>query len=287
MMPLVLPLPAVKKKDEPIVGAKAFRLAQLISRDLPVPGAFVLTTVAFDLFFEKNNLGYLLERLSLQNDRSILENICRELKRKIKKGEFPKNLKEQINQEIFKNKLKRLAVRSSATSEDLAFASFAGQFESYLNIKEEKVFDFIKTCWSSLYEERVVAYTLYHQIPMHEIKMAVLVQEMINAEKGGVIFTKDVLRDDERLIIIEAARGLGTQVVDGIVEPDRFVVEKTDLKIIQRKLKSHKPVLNDEEVFQLASLGLLIENFYQKPQDLELAAQKEKIYLLQTRPITV
>lgn len=284
---LILPLTDIKPKDKAIVGAKAFRLSQLLAQDLPVPRALILTTHAFDLFFEENNIFYLVGRLSIPQDRGILEDICRELKRKIKRGAIPKILEKKVSKEVGKNKLVSLAVRSSATSEDLAFASFAGQFESYLNIKPERVFNFIKTCWASLYEERVLSYTLYHQIPMHEIKMAILLQEMIGAEKGGVIFTKDVLRDNERVVIIEAAKGLGTRVVTGTVEPDRYVVEKTDLKIIGRKLVGLKAVLSEEEIFTLASLSLRIENFYQASQDIEWACEKGKIYILQARPLTI
>lgn len=286
MKPLILSLKAIKEKDKNIVGLKAFRLSELLNRDLPVPKAFVLTTCAFDPFFEENNLLYLVERLSTEDNKNILEDICHELKRKIKIGKFPKGLEEKLKKEILKNKFKTIAVRSSATAEDLAFASFAGQFESYLNIPKDKVFEFIRACWASLYEERVLSYTLYHQIPIYRIKMAVLIQEMIVAEKGGVIFTKDVLRDDERVIVIEATKGLGVGVVAGTTEPDRYIVEKTDLKTINQKLKGQKPVLEDEEIFELANIGLLIENFYKTPQDIEWATKDGKIYLLQTRPIT-
>jgi len=286
MKPLILSLKAIKEKDKSIVGPKAFRLAELLKHDLPVPKAFVLTTCAFDLFFEKNNLFYLVERLSTEDNRSILEDICDELKRKIKIGKFPKVLEEKIQREILENKFKTIAVRSSATSEDLAFASFAGQFESYLNIAKDKVFDFIKACWLSLYDERVLSYTFYHQIPIYKIKMAVLLQEMIVAEKGGVIFTKDVLRDDERMIIIEATRGLGVGVVAGTKEPDRYLVEKADLKTIGQKLKGQKPLLDEEEIFSLSSLGLLIENLYRTPQDIEWVIKDSQVFILQTRPIT-
>lgn len=286
MKPLILPLKKIHKEDAEITGAKAFHLSELMGQGLPVPRAFVLTTQAFDLFFQENNLFYLVERLSTEHAHNVLKEICRELKRKIRSGKFPKILEEKISQELAKSKIKNLAVRSSATSEDLAFASFAGQFESYLNIKPEKVFDYIKTCWQSLYEERVIAYTLYHQIPMHEIKMAVLVQEMISAEKGGVIFTKDVLRDDERMMIIEAAKGLGTKVVAGTVEPDRYIIEKSDLKTIGKKLKGKNSILEEEEIFQLATLGLMIENFYRSPQDIEWLIKDNQVFILQTRPIT-
>lgn len=288
MKPLTLSLRSIKAKDQVIIGAKAFRLSQLVRRNLLVPQAFVLTTHAFDLFFEENNLFYLVERLSASTDRTILEKVCRELKRRIKAGVFPKKLAEEIKKAALNIKFKTLAIRSSATSEDLSFASFAGQFESYLGVtlEKEKISAYVKKCWASLYEERVLSYTLYHQIPIYDIKMAVLIQEMIKAEKGGVIFTKDILRHNNRVIIIEAVKGLGTKVVSGIAEPDRYIVEKTDLKTIGRKLVGRKPVLKEEEIFSLASLGLLIENFYQVPQDIEWAFKKGKIYLLQARPLT-
>lgn len=286
MNSMLIPLKDIKKKDEAIVGAKAFRLSQLLNNSLPVPQSFVLTTRAFDLFFEENNLFYLVERLSVGGDRRVLEGVCRELKRKIKSGNYPKDLAEDIKKEIAKYNFRKLAVRSSATSEDLVFASFAGQFESYLNVDPIRAFEFIKVCWASLYEERVCSYTLYHQIPMYEIKMAVLVQEMVMADKGGVIFTKDVLRDNDRVVVIEAVKGLGERVVAGIAEPDRYIIEKSDLKTIGQKLAGTRPVLSDEEIFKLTSMGLLIENFYKRPQDIEWASKEGKIYLLQTRPLT-
>lgn len=287
MKPIILSLNEINtEQHEIIVGVKALRLAQLLHQGLSIPQAFVVTTNAFDLFFEKNNLYYLLERLSTEDDISILAKVYQKLRREIKKGVMPSLLEKEIEKEIDKKKLPFIAVRSSATAEDLAGASFAGQFESYLNIPRVRLFDYIKTCWASLFEDRVLPYTLYHKIPMHGIKMAVLVQEMIKAEKGGVIFTKDVLRDNERLMVIEAVKGLGEKVVSGISEPDRYLVEKQDLKIINQKLKGKKTVLSQEEIFSLASLGLQIENFYHSFQDIEWLIKNGKIFLLQARPIT-
>jgi pyruvate,water dikinase len=287
MKPLILSLNEIKTKEhEAIVGVKAFHLAQLLHQGLSIPQAFVVTTHAFDLFFEKNNLFYLLERLSTEDNRRILAEICQELRRKIKKGVMPSLLEKEIEKEIDKKRLPFIAVRSSATAEDLAGASFAGQFESYLNIPRARLFDYIKTCWASLCEDRVLPYTLYHKIPMHRIKMAVLVQEMIKAEKGGVIFTKDILRDNERVMVIEAVNGLGEKVVSGTSEPDRYLVEKHDLKTISQKLKGKKAVLSQEEIFSLTSLGLLVENFYHSSQDIEWLIKNGKVFLLQARPIT-
>jgi len=245
-----------------------------------------VTVDAFEEFLRKNDLYFLLERLSVERDRNILEKICRRLQLKIKKGNLPNNLRKEILPKARELQTSVFSVRSSATCEDLNSASFVGQFESYLNIAFDDLLDFIKTCWASLYEERVLSYTLYHQIPMYKIKMAVLVQKMLKPEKGGVMFTKDILRDNKRVIIIEAVNGLGEKVVGGTEEPDRYLIEKKDLKTIGQSLKGEKPVLSAEEIFELAKIGLLIENFYQSPQDIEWAIEKGKIYLLQSRPIT-
>ena len=286
MKPLTISLTKIGKEKGTSVGMKAFRLAELLKNGFLVPRAFVVTVEAFEIFLEKNNLVFLVERLSVERDRSILEKICRQLQKKIKKGKLPSNLEKEILTKAKKVGISSFAVRSSATSEDLSFASFAGQFESCLNISSESLIDSVKDCWASLYEERVLSYTLFHQIPMHQIKMAVLIQEMVMAEKGGVMFTKDILRDNERVVIIEVVNGLGERVVSGTEEPDRYIVEKIDLKTIGQKLKAAKPILSPEEIFELAKMGLLIENFYQSPQDIEWAIKGGKTYLLQSRPIT-
>lgn len=286
MKPLTIPLTKIKKEEASLLGVKAAKLAELLKGGFSIPRAFVVTIEAFDLFLEKNNLVFLVERLSAERNRSILEKICRQLQAKIKKGSFPSKLKKEVLTKAGKLGISSFAVRSSATSEDLSFASFAGQFESYLNVSFDHLLDSVKTCWASLYEERVLSYTLYHQIPMHQIKMAVLIQKMIKAEKGGVMFTKDILRKNERVIVIEAVNGLGEKVVGGTEEPDYYLVEKKDLKTIGQRLKGAKSVLSPEEIFELAKIGLLVENFYQSPQDIEWAIKNGKVYLLQSRPIT-
>lgn len=286
MKPLTIPLKKIKKEEESLVGMKTARLAELSRRGFPIPKAFVLTTEVFKIFLKKNNLVFLTERLSVTRSRNILEKICLKLQKEIKKKNFPPELKKKILTEAKKLRIASFSVRSSATSEDLSFASFAGQFESYLNVSFDDLLKFVKTCWASLYEERVISYTLYHQIPMYQIKMAVLIQEMVKAEKGGVMFTKDILRDNERVIVIEAVKGLGEKVVGGVEEPDYYLVEKKDLKTIGQRLKGKSPVLFSEEVFELAKIGLLVENRFQSPQDIEWAIRGGKVYLLQSRPIT-
>lgn len=116
--------------------------------------------------------------------------------------------------------------------------------------------------------------------------MAVLIQEMVMAEKGGVMFTKDILRDNERVIVIEAVKGLGEKVVGGVEEPDHYIVEKKDLKTIGQRLKGTKAILSSEEIFELAKIALLVENLYQSPQDIEWVIKDGRVYLLQSRPIT-
>ena len=286
MKPLTIFLPGIKEEEKVLVGMKAARLAELMANDFPVPKAFVITTNAFDLFFKENNLIFLLERLSGKRDRSILEAVCKELQSKIKKGKISDGLRKEILASAKKLNIASFSVRSSATCEDLGCASFAGQFESYLNVSFDQLLKFIKTCWASLYEERVLSYTLYHQFPMYQIKMAVLIQKMLKPEKGGVMFTKDIFRDNEGVIIIETVNGLGEKVVGGTEEPDRYLVEKKDLKIIGQKLKGEKPILTPEEIFELTRIGLMVENFYHSPQDIEWAIENGKVYLLQSRPIT-
>ena len=157
---LTIFLTEVKKEEKERVGMKAARLAELQTSGFSVPRAFAVTVDAFEEFLRKNDLYFLLERLSVERDRNILEKICRRLQLKIKKGNLPNNLRKEILTKARELQTSVFSVRSSATCEDLNSASFAGQFESYLNIAFDDLLDFIKTCWASLYEERVpVSYT--------------------------------------------------------------------------------------------------------------------------------
>lgn len=236
-----------KNLTNKLIGGKALNLAKLKKAGFNVPNAFVITTEA------KGRMNQELENL-------IFEHL--------------KNLQ-----------TKNFAVRSSATCEDKRFVSFAGQFESYLSIEREDLIEAIKKCWASIFKKRVLAYCSSKNIPMAAIKMAVLVQKMIFAEKGGVIFTEDIFRNNRDALIIESAKGLGEKIVSGLVNPERVIVSKKNKEIIEKDSPSGR-VLTDKEIKELTDIALKIEEFYRFPQDIEWAIMKNKIYILQSRPIT-
>lgn len=230
-----------------LVGGKAWNLIKLSRNGFNVPKFFVVTTAAF------NSSSFYLEE-------EILEN-------------------------FIKLKSPHVAVRSSATCEDNQNSSFAGQFESYLGIPRGKLIEAVKKCWASVKNERVLNYVKYHHLNHETIKMAVLIQEMIFAKKGGVIFTQDIFENDLNHLIIEAASGLGEKVVSGLVNPERVIVNKKTGKIVEKESPEGE-VLTIKEIRELAALALKIERFYQSPQDIEWAIKEKKIYILQSRPIT-
>ncbi|GCE24237.1 hypothetical protein KDK_80370 [Dictyobacter kobayashii] len=203
-----------------------------------------------------------------------------------------------------------VAVRSSATAEDLPFASFAGQQDSYLNIVgEEALLEAIRRCWASLWTERAVNYRQRNQIDPHCVSLAVVVQRMIEVEVAGVLFTANPLTGKRRQTVIDASPGLGEAVVSGAVNPDHFVVNTASGEIVERRpgdkrvliqalpgggtqriervAQSVQPCLTDQQVRQLACLGAQVEAHYQVPQDTEWAIDAGgKLWLTQARPIT-
>src|SRR6266566_3613059 len=209
----------------------------------------------------------------------------------------------------------KVAVRSSATSEDLPDASFAGQQDTYLNVKgEDALVHYVQKCWSSLYTPRAIFYREEKGFPHEKVLISVGVQKMVESEVSGVIFTLDPVNGDPSKIIIESSWGLGEALVAGVVRPDRFIVDKGTLQIVHKeivpKMVEHVPnhetgltmerevpaerrnaaSLGDEQVVELARLARDIEDHYQTPQDVEFAVERsksgQKVYVVQTRPET-
>jgi pyruvate,water dikinase len=207
-----------------------------------------------------------------------------------------------------------VAVRSSATSEDLKTASFAGQHDSYLWVRgEEQVIRHILKCWASLFTDRVIAYRNQIAWPHDKVTISVGVQKMVNARCAGVMFTVDPVVGDADKIVIEGNWGLGESVVKGEVSPDHFLVDKKSHEILDRTIslktvcyqlegnkvvcvepsveKQNEPCINDEALIELVRLGKIAEAHYQAAQDLEWAIDEdlpfpENIFLVQTRPVT-
>ncbi len=335
----------LNKNSGKIVGGKGANLSEIFNLGIPVPPGFVVTAQAYDYFIEKSRLNDFIKK-SIESinheDTKQLEETAKKIREAILNAEIPKDLEEEILEaydalninnvdsesdivsEILKknseptsvavrNSIKSetdssfVAVRSSATAEDLAEASFAGQQESFLDIKGEKnLIQSIKECFASLFTARAVYYR--NKKGFGDVSLAVVVQRMINSDKSGVIFSKDPSYKDNDNIIIEAVFGLGEGIVLGTITPDKYIVSP-DLKVLQKDIsekkiaitrdsigkettiklspeKSSSQVLKEYEIKMLADLALKIEKHYGKPQDLEFAIEKGEIYIVQTRPIT-
>lgn len=303
----------VGKEDIPLVGGKGANLGELTRAQIPVPPGFIVTSEAYTYFVEKEGLKEyivkLLETLD-PSDMKKLREVAELIKRRISQATMPPEIEKEIR-EAYRELGGVVAVRSSATAEDLPEASFAGQFRTFLNIEgEENVLEAVKNCWASLFEPRAIFYRAQHGYPLSKINMAVLIQRMVQSEVSGVIFTLEPLRGEEDKILIEAIFGLGEAIVSGEITPDLFIIDKQGLKIIEKKIgrQEWKLIKNplkegeanirvpladplaqkvsDEEVIFLAELGKRIEGLYQFPQDIEWAKEGGKFFIVQTRPVT-
>lgn len=317
----------VGKDDVALVGGKGANLGEMIQTNFPVPNGFIVTaTTYFEFIIEtkiKGKIRQALENLNV-NDAEKLAHVaatCRQLILNASSSPEIKNAITSAYQKLSRGKNTLVAIRSSATAEDLPEASFAGQQESYMNIKgKEKVVKTIQMAWASLFEDRAVFYRAQKGFDHLKVGIAVPVQLMIQSEAAGVIFTADPMSNDTNLISIEAGFGFGDAVVSGSITPDQYTVRKDNLEIIDKQivkqermlvrankaLKGTEPFRENSELFwipvsktyqekqkitdaqikELAKISSNIENHYQHPQDIEWAMQGKKLYVVQTRPIT-
>jgi len=312
----VLWLSDVDKNDIPMVGGKAANLGELLRLGIPVPDGFVIDGKTYLNFLEgsglKEKIMKILKSVNVE-DTKQLEEASKKIRELIENTPMPKDVEDEIRkayrrlceeegEEVY------VAVRSSATAEDLPDASFAGQQETYLNVKgEEEVVSKVKKCWSSLFTPRAIFYRVQKGFKHGEVSIAVIVQKMVNSEKSGVMFTSHPVTGD-KISIIEAVWGLGEAIVSGKITPDHYEYDRinrkiTVVKIAEKKLmitrqddktieikldekKAKERVLSDKEIEELVKIGEIIEEHYECPQDIEWAIEKGKIYILQTRPIT-
>ncbi|MEM4157104.1 MAG: PEP/pyruvate-binding domain-containing protein [Candidatus Methanomethylicaceae archaeon] len=314
-MNYTIDLACVTKEHSGKVGFKAANLGELMHQGFPVPVGFIVNTDAYSVFLKENNLEKLIasSMTHLKMDAASLEKTSRKIRELIENAELPAVAADEIKAHYKALPAQSVAVRSSATSEDLPNESFAGQMETFLNISgENNLLEQIKRCYASLWTSRAIAYRNRSKIPHDAIKMAVIIQVMVKPKSSGVLFTVDPVSSERTHLVIESNFGLGESLVSGRVVPDKFVVYRggPQLKIIAREIgtKSHftglgkssgvnyfelepekriLPSLKDEEILKLAELGCTIEKLFGCPQDIEWAISEDgRIFLLQTRPIT-
>ncbi|MCX6696639.1 MAG: phosphoenolpyruvate synthase [Methanoregula sp.] len=313
-VPNILWLEEIRKEDIVSVGGKGASLGEMASLGLPVPRAFVVTAQAFRRFLVETGLEEKIfksyDRLDVENNEA-LEKAADTAKTMVLKAKMPAIIKDEIRKSYKKMQKPDtiVAVRSSATAEDLPDASFAGQQETYLNIKgEAALLVAVQKCWASLYGARAIYYRAKQGFDDHTVNIAVVVQELVHSEKAGVMFTSHPITG-EPLTIIEGSWGLGEAVVSGSVSPDKYVFDQNKEKVVDRLISNKKveiisdgehgtklvdvdsarqdaQVLTDDEVAKLAMYGKITENHYGIPQDVEWGIVAGTIYILQSRPIT-
>lgn len=301
-----------------IAGGKVAHLAELKSIGIPVPEGFVITSYAFLKFMEHNNLTEKINKIIAEVNIYDLENLTNcslTIKDLILDSDIPEEIKNSIKsscEEIYKKLTVKcnFSVRSSAILED-TFLSFAGQYSSFLNVPENSIFEKYKEVLASLFNRRAIFYYKTKGFSENEMVMAVGIFSMIDAKAGGVIYSRDPNNPESSNIIISAVKGLGKLVVDGTVTPETFIIERQpELKIIKKFPGKQKTMLvcdekkdikeipiiesdnrfsiTDEEILALANLTLKIEKYYDEPQDIEWAIDKNgNIYILQSRPLKI
>ncbi|WP_456483409.1 phosphoenolpyruvate synthase [Methanopyrus kandleri] len=310
----------ISKDDVDVAGGKGANLGEMTQAGLPVPPGFVVLSTAYNEFLERTGLKEKIKEILSSHDLSDndeLQEAAKEIQRLIVEAEMPEEIREEIVkayrelcEKVGKEK-EFVAVRSSATAEDLPEASFAGQQETFLNVRgEEDVVKYVQKCWASLFTPRAVAYREEQGFEHLDVSIAVVVQKMVDSEKSGVMFTVHPYTGERDKMVIEAVWGLGEAVVSGEVTPDTYIVDKNTFEVIEEQIseqewmytkdpetgetvKAEVPEdkrdvrkLTDEEIKELAEIGVAVEEHYGFPQDIEWAIEDGEVYVLQSRPVT-
>ncbi len=330
---LILTFNQIDKNDIPLVGGKGANLGEMYNSGFPVPPGFCVSAKAYEKFIEetgiRDEIKEILENLDVDDNKS-LQSVAKQIRTIIRTEKVPEDIASEIinfYEKMYKSKYEVpesvgslvnssrvppfVAVRSSATAEDLPEASFAGQQSTYLNVKGvEELIEAVKNCWASLFTARAVFYREKNNFDHFKVSLCVIVQRMVDSTKSGVSFSVDPISEDENRVIIEAGWGLGEAIVSGIVNPDHYVINKNNWEILEKKVhkqnlyitrdiatgktkklelgepKRSSQVLEDDEIIQLAKITNKIEEHYQFPQDVEWAVEGRKLFIVQSRPIT-
>ena len=308
---MILGFNEICKEDVIKVGGKGANLGEMLSAGINVPKGFVITADAYKEFLRINSLNELLkdELTKAGRDHAKLLKVAEKFRKSIKMGRLPENTVNEVKsayQNLGDNVL--VAVRSSATAEDLSDASFAGQQESYLNIRGiDDVLDKIRDCYASLWGNRAVIYRANQNYNQLFVEIAVVIQEMVESEKAGVLFTLNPINNNTDEMQINSSYGLGESVVSGRVNADSYIVDKfgrikyinigsKQTKIIYDKNANkevevskelrEKASLNENEVLKLVKVAKALKEHYRQDMDIEWAIKEGEVYILQARAVT-
>ncbi|WP_222101959.1 phosphoenolpyruvate synthase [Fluviicola chungangensis] len=312
-MKYILDLREVNKNDPALVGGKGANLGELTRMDeIRVPEGFCVTTKAYEAIVESNQtVRELLEQLRplKAGDRQAITRISENIREAIEKIPIPKELDTEIREKLASfDPDTAFAIRSSATAEDLPTASFAGQQDTYLNIiGKDEILKHISACWASLFTERAVSYRIQNGFDHQQVRLAVIVQQLVIPQASGVVFTADPVSFNRKVMRIDAGFGLGEALVSGIVNADNYVIREgkiTDNQVPAKKTlirptqsggtkeevvqaeKQNLQVLTDEHILLLERIGRTVEAHFGSPQDIEWCLAGDQFYLVQSRPIT-
>jgi len=315
-MPFVVGLEETSASDLPMVGGKAGKLGELIREGLPVPPGIVLTTEVYQAFVDATELKQLIPAALATLDPAqpaTVDAAAERIRSAFERTAFPAELRKTVADSyerfVREHHVRFSAVRSSATAEDLEGASFAGLQETYLNVEGvEQILTAVRKCWGSLFTARVLVYRQRKGFDHSAVRLAVLIQKMVDSTVSGILFTRDP-NTGENHMIVEAGWGLGEAIVGGEVTPDHYVIDGATLKVIHKQISEQKvrivradgggnrhedvPVddrarqkLPDHRLQRLVSLARVIESHYRRPMDVEWCADADSLYIVQARPVT-
>ncbi|RJP61759.1 MAG: hypothetical protein C4543_02970 [Ignavibacteriales bacterium] len=310
-MELVRDFKKLDKSNVDLAGGKGASLGEMTKAGIPVPPGFVVLSNAFERFLEETDLRVeidaVIEKVNHEDINSV-EKASLKIRDLISDAKMPEDIAQKIKKEFSTLKAKYVAVRSSATAEDSSIASWAGELESYLNTTEKDLLDKVKKCWSSLFTPRAIFYRFEKGLHKTKVSVAVVVQKMIQSEVSGITFTVHPVTEDKDQMVIEAGWGLGEAIVSGMVTPDSYVIDKKDFSLMdinvsdQEKYiiktpkgnkftevaanKREEQKLSGLKIIELAKICANIEKHYKFPCDIEWAMEKDKFYIVQSRPIT-
>ncbi|MDP3917764.1 MAG: phosphoenolpyruvate synthase [Candidatus Woesebacteria bacterium] len=315
-LPLVIDFNDIDKDSIALVGGKGANLGEMVKAGFPVPAGFAVTVPSYELFLKENDIAkkiYEILKVTDVEDPAQLENASKRIEKIINTSKFP----ESVFSDLVKSYKKLsgrfskalVAVRSSATAEDLPGMSFAGQQATFLNVKGESNLQVaVRECWASLFTPRAIYYRHSNKIQIEKVGISVIVQKMIQSEVSGIMFSIDPVTNRKDRIIIDAVWGLGEMIVQGSYIPDHYVVQKETFAILSKEVNDQKMQyikkgnetkevavpkknitrikLSEDQIISLAKIAQKLQDHYYFPQDIEWALEKNKLYIVQTRPVT-
>ena len=313
------------KDSIPVAGGKGSNLGEMFNLDLPIPGGFAVTAQTYGKYIEETKIKIKIEEFLKGlnvDDTETLQKTAKKIQELITSTPIPEDMADEIKDsydllgtgkdahDLVEGKEVFVAVRSSATAEDLPEASFAGQQATYLNVKgKQKVVSAVLACWASLFTARAIYYREKNNFDHNKVLISAIVQKMVNSEQSGIMFTVNPVTNNDKEIVIEAVYGLGEMIVGGEVNPDLYIVNKENKEIKKIEVKKQeiglfrseegqnekrkipedlqmRQIIPDSHVRELARFGKIIEEHYGKPQDIEWAIENDKVYIVQARAVT-